>query len=68
LQSFELTLHSLLALAHARIGIHNAALDAKIAQLQASINGDPLLNSFEGHMVVLLGQNAALESLGSRST
>ncbi len=66
LQSFELTLDSLLALAHARFGLHNAALDARIAELQTAINGDPLFNTFEGHQVILLGQKAALESLGSR--
>jgi hypothetical protein len=49
-----------------RIGLHNAALDAKIGQLRASIDGDPLFNTFEGHMVVLVGQGAALGTLSSR--
>ena len=65
-QAFELTLDSLLAFTYATIGVHNASLDGRVGQLQTAIHDDPLFNTSEGHMAVLMGEFAAFQTLGSR--
>jgi hypothetical protein len=66
IEEFELTMDLLLASYYARTGIHIVSLDAAITQLQAAINGDPLLLTFEGQMAVFLGESLAPSSLDGR--
>jgi hypothetical protein len=63
LQTFELTLDSLLDFVQGMIGVHNTSLEATIDQMHTAINGDPLLDTFEGQVAVLLGESAVVNAL-----
>jgi trimeric autotransporter adhesin len=62
IEEFELTLDSVLAMIEGAMGMPYASLDAAILQLNAAINNDPLLSTFEGQFAMSLGRNAALNA------
>jgi hypothetical protein len=64
IEEFELTLELLLASNDTATGIHSDSLDTTISQLQAAIDGDPLLSTLEGQMAISLGESLALKALG----
>jgi hypothetical protein len=63
IEEFELTLDSVLAMIEGAMGMPHASQDAAILQLNAAINNDPMLSTFEGALAISLGQNAVLNAL-----